>query len=324
MIYKKLKTIAKVFISSVVLVFSFYVLDVNTIKDAVIRLNPAIFAGAVFICLVHYVLMGIRWYGLIYKVENIPFTTHMKVYYYANFLNTITPANLGGDTYRMIALKEKAIPLTHTLTALIKERFIGLLSFLTFYQLIWGISYGLADKTVRDVPIYNMVGFTFLSVVLLFILITLLLKNYKFLFQHYLKNKLFEKIKQTIVSIHWETLPTFLNLLLLSMFILLLWLTMVKVVAYGLNISIAWLELGMIVILVELIRMIPVSIQGIGIRESMYAYFFGLNGLIPEDGFVLGGLSYLIVSVCLVLSGCMSFLIKTRSEKSYNDKYKKL
>ena len=56
-------------------------------------------------------------------------------------------------------------------------------------------------------------------------------------------------------------------------------------------------------VLVELIRLIPISIQGIGVREGMFAYFCGKLGISPEAGFILGTVSYLALSLSIVIAG---------------------
>jgi hypothetical protein len=71
------------------------------------------------------------------------------------------------------------------------------------------------------------------------------------------------------------------------------WVLTVQMVAHHLGLQVSWLLLGMIVVLVELIRLVPISVQGIGVREGAYAYLFAMIGESSENGFLVGTISYL-------------------------------
>jgi hypothetical protein len=104
---------------------------------------------------------------------------------------------------------------------------------------------------------------------------------------------------------------TLAKLLGLSLIALFLWILTAQIMAFDLRIDISYLLLGAVVILVELIRLIPITIQGVGLREGMYAYLFRIIGKSPEDGFVLGSVTYLALSLSLLCSGLIGSILKT-------------
>jgi hypothetical protein len=67
--------------------------------------------------------------------------------------------------------------------------------------------------------------------------------------------------------------------------------------------------LGLIGILSDLLRQIPISIQGIGVREGVFAWLYVLAGGTAEAGFILGLASYLALSISLVLVGALGAVI---------------
>ena len=73
---------------------------------------------------------------------------------------------------------------------------------------------------------------------------------------------------------------------------------------------------GAIAVLTELIRFVPISFQGIGLREGSFALFVGLAGGEPEAGFVVAGLAYLGMSVSLVLAGLIGLMFGADREDS--------
>jgi hypothetical protein len=90
-----------------------------------------------------------------------------------------------------------------------------------------------------------------------------------------------------------------------SLVALVLWVAAVKFVAVRLGIEIPWPALLAVVTAAEIARVVPATIQGIGMREAAYAALFGLSGHSPESGFVLGAVAYLALGAALVLTGAL-------------------
>nr|NJM00986.1 flippase-like domain-containing protein [Desulfobacula sp.] len=128
-----MKKIIKIAISILLLCISLYFLDWATLATVFRTLNPWMLLVASFVCLLTYVIIAIRWYMLARNVVNLSFWAQMKIYLYSNFLNTFTPANIGGDIYRLISLKKYTDSNLSILFCLIKERILGLLSYLLLY-----------------------------------------------------------------------------------------------------------------------------------------------------------------------------------------------
>lgn len=65
------------------------------------------------------------------------------------------------------------------------------------------------------------------------------------------------------------------------------------------DVPLSFLQLGWMASLVLLLQILPVTFSGIGIRETAYAYFFGIQNLAPEKGVLLG---MLLLSQILIIS----------------------
>ena len=105
----------------------------------------------------------------------------------------------------------------------------------------------------------------------------------------------------------FDSLACFVTLIGFSVLAVSIWVLTVQLVALAVDVRISWLTLGMIVVLVELVRLLPLSVQGIGVRESAYAYLFGMAGQSSEAGFVIGTVSYLALSLSILLAGAVGF-----------------
>jgi hypothetical protein len=57
-------------------------------------------------------------------------------------------------------------------------------------------------------------------------------------------------------------------------------------------------------------------VQGIGLREGAFATLFGLFGQAHEDGFVLGAIAYIALSLSIVVTGTFGALMLARLKPS--------
>jgi hypothetical protein len=86
----------------------------------------------------------------------------------------------------------------------------------------------------------------------------------------------------------------------------------VQFVATRLGLPIPWPVLLVIVTSVELVRFVPVTIQGIGVREGAFATLAGAFGYPLEAGFVVGAVAYAALSLSLVVTGALGALMLAR------------
>ena len=87
----------------------------------------------------------------------------------------------------------------------------------------------------------------------------------------------------------------------------LLWIIPMQIIAEQMGLNLTLYQLGMMAAMVELIRLAPVTVQGIGLREGAFAYFITLFGQQSEAGFVLGTIIYIILSISIILSGIIGW-----------------
>ena len=94
-----------------------------------------------------------------------------------------------------------------------------------------------------------------------------------------------------------------LRLMSLTFIGILLWVLSIQAVASGFGLVVPVLELAAVATLVELIRLVPVTVQGIGLREGAFAYLLSFFGHNLEQCYVVGLVAYLALSVSIVLCG---------------------
>jgi len=308
-----MKRFIKWFISILLFGLAIALLDWQNLKSIFYKISPRMFCLATLVAFFQFAAMGIRWHYLIRSVSKLSFRNHISQFLYSAFLNVFTPANIGGDMYRLFWIEAERDGRWSILSALLKERLLGIASFLFCYIAIMVILFTISPfpNSPPDNNIFFYSGIFILVALSFAPAVPLIVKS--FFKIKLVQSKLWsvDLLTQIQKAFHFSTMNEFLMLIGLSVLSLIIWISAVKIVAVDLGIDISWLVVGQIAILVELVRLIPVNIQGIGIREGGFAYLFNVIGQSPETGFALGTISYLALSVAILLAGTIGKLISS-------------
>lgn len=300
------KYILKSSVSLICIIVALYLLDLKKLYDILNQMAMHDFLLIVLVSSSQFLVMGIRWYILIKKHNLLPFSNHLSFYFYGTFLNSFTPANLGGDIYRFIKIKQFSVSKNAIITALFRERMIGLTGSLLFFLISFFVWFITNPKIQDDSYYYGIALIVAMTLLGLFILPVLLSISNKLL------NRIFnKKIMLILIGINnglkYQSVSEFISLISLSLLAFFTWLMVVVLVCRSLGVDVSIYQLGMIIILVELGRLLPISIQGLGVRESMYSALFVLTGFSSELGFVTGLISYFALSCSMLIIGIIGF-----------------
>ncbi|NIR59019.1 MAG: hypothetical protein GWO02_05615, partial [Gammaproteobacteria bacterium] len=123
-----MKVAARAAVSVALVGVALYLLDWQSLASVARETSVASFAGAVGAVLVSLVFLALRWERIVGGYVSVPRREHWRIYFYGSFLNSFTPANIGGDVYRAAALKKHASGLVDLVVALLRERLFGLMS----------------------------------------------------------------------------------------------------------------------------------------------------------------------------------------------------
>ncbi len=296
-------TAFKILISVFLLGAAIYLLDVGAILSAARSIQGPLLVMAAVVCFIQYIPMFFRWQILSEGVGASPTPRQFLIYLYSNFLNVFTPANIGGDVYRFAMLRRLGRESMDIVPALIKERLLGLLSFFLMFQCAFLASVAFDHGYLYHKPVFLFSWLGVTAATMAFFCLPMLGGIFVKASEKRPENRFLRWLIMLQNSLRFGSIHRFLFLMGFSMTAVLIWIGTVKVVSVGLQISIPSTRLGSVVVLAELVRLIPVSIQGIGIREGAYASLFAGMGMAPESGFLLGAVSYLVLSLTLVLCG---------------------
>jgi len=250
----------------------------------------------IILTLLQFSMFSIRWTILlkIYKrIENkkINFFENFKIYIKSSLLNIILPGALGGDIYRLQkSIRNYNIRLKESSLIILIERFLGLISLLIYFY--FGLLFLKAPIFLNNLNLYIFM-IIFLSGFSIYILIYLFDKKHKLRFKNYFKVFLISFIAQGFNLIA--------STIILKAFLpssKLFWPLIIFPASY-------------------LASLIPISIGGLGVRESVISLIINELGSNLNIGIIISLLVYLlrIITGIIAVSFIYIFEIMKRRVK---------
>jgi len=260
---KKIKNIAKSILILSITAFIFYLIfqkiDYISLKKAFLEINLFYIPLIIGLVLLIPIISSKKWQSILSAMNyQISFKESFYIVMGALPVSVITPAR-SGDLIRSYYLKNK-IPIGRTIGAVFAERIIDIL-ILTTFSFLGGLFF--KNLLFIFIPV-----FVFFSIVLFFIII----RKIKFLFnlkwqerinQFLYVSKIFFKTPKKILPI------LFYSIILWSIIILE---TKILFLALGANITIVYIFAAFPLSI--FIGLIPITLAGMGTRDSAIIYFF--------------------------------------------------
>jgi uncharacterized protein (TIRG00374 family) len=308
--------------SLVLLAIAINVLDWTDLCAALLSFSPWMAALVVLLNLAEFPLMGWRWHLLSGKVVNLPFPAQLGRYCAAQFFNSFTPGQLGGDAYRFLTLQNKANNKGQLAAIIVQERLVGLAGYLAAFLLgavmfeVSGAPRALSSP-VRDVlrGIELLMSLALVGLLMIPLIVQWIERIGQrlgrsapkaLMMNLHLAARIFEANNLAVVSL--------LTAIAIAGWCLTIWL-----VAADLQVTLSMSAILMIATLSELIRVIPITVQGLGLRESTFAAAFALSGQSAESGFVVGSIAYAALTLATLLSGVLGLLVVRSIERGPSD-----
>jgi|GEM_PF-1034233 len=304
------KRLLSILFTFLCLAAALYFLDWDQLKIAIQKVNPWVLSLAVLISFAHFVIFGIRWQHIVHEVTlPVPFWQHVTDYLYGVFVETFTPANVGGDIYRSIVLRKYRVFTSKIIMLLARDHFLGFFTHLLLFFLLWVcVIFFDSGRLVASWNLFLIVATVIFVVIVLMLLSPFILdivRCWRWIQKNNMWVKFFTHLREVVrFQSSWE----FVRLIGVTSLGLGFWILTVYIVALDLGIELSFVTIGMISMIVEIVRMVPLTVQGIGLREGVFTHVFILLNLSPEHGFILGLISYIVMNISMLISGLLILL----------------
>jgi uncharacterized protein (TIRG00374 family) len=284
-----IKRIIQLLVSIGGFAYIFYRIPLNeVINNWNVSMTPWIIAMLIAATLV-MVIQANRWKGLSVQGPEIPFKTYYAYTAMGYFFNNLLPTGFGGDAVKSLAFGKKFNQTSQSVSAVLLARIQGLLAmFLCFF-----IALPFALNKAEIPLVYTVTMTAALLACMVFILLCLF--SDKFPIPHFVTDKLtFIPKMQKSLSIYRQYKKQLLLSSLDSLWIqlLTLFIAFAYFKAVGADIDISILVVFTSITIV--VSMLPISLNGIGVREGIQvALFTGILGIPAPVVLAAGLLGYI-------------------------------
>lgn len=267
-----------------------------------------------------YALMVIasawRW-GLLLTAQNVklPFRTLTSSFLVATFFNNFLPSNIGGDVVRVADTAPAAGSKTLATTIVLIDRGIGLLGLV----LIAAIGATTTSRLADGGPVAPLVlwgGFCAAMVVAAPALLrphalTRVLQPLRILHPAWVDERL---ARLTAALARFGKAPgalaaCFGGAVLVQAVLVAFYLA----IAHSMRVPIGFSELAVIVPISFIVQMAPVSMNGFGVREATFGFYFSRLGLPLESALLISFVGAALIML-FSLTGAIAYLSRNRGE----------
>jgi len=252
-----------------------YAADWSAVWANLSQANPLLCLSTLIILCFIIFLSALKWQWLL-SMHRVRYTLKelSSWYYIAAFFNNFLPTSIGGDGYRIYRTFDNIRSRSTAVVSVIMDRISGILTLLALGWVAAGFSSLMTGNTYSTMLFqYGSIACALLCLTMLVLYLT---KSMSRIYQlRWLKPKLSPIVEH--VDDYRNNIPSSLGVLLLSF------------AFHTLNIVALWAS-------VNLISILPISINGVGVVEGAYVYLLGLYGVDHAQG-----LSFSILLRCMVI-----------------------
>jgi uncharacterized protein (TIRG00374 family) len=294
--------------------------DINSLRDVMRSTRVAYLPLAVAASFAVTWLMAWRWRAILAVRGHRFKTARLFAIYLVGifFMNFIPGGGVSGDVARLIYVDREVRDKAFVLSTLVYERLIG-----GFVILLLGLISSIAShsyaQTNRVVVSEIILGFAFLAAAMLMseTVSSRLARICRVIGERFRLARFGEAAARTLEAISelrhdqrmvWRTL-------LLSVLVRVVWSFGCYVVALALNQPLSFATIFAFMSLVDLVRMLPISIGGLGVREWLLIALFAGVGLSREQALAFALLAFAPI-YCNAIAGGLIYISMARLRRA--------
>lgn len=315
---KKLLPFAKGLVSLGLLFFLLKIVDLKSLRESLMGMDLIyLFLGtvAMFIMLI---LASLRWRICLLPQEiNLSLGDTLNYSLIGFFFNNFTPSTIGGDVAKGVIVSRFSKRKLGTVISILMDRLIGLLTTGIFAIFALVISFRVS-LPVR----IRLVILLFVCIVggLLFLVLH---RGISHKIAGAMSSMHFQNLADKVISVSdsfsvYRTYPGCIkNALGLSLVTQLGNIFINYLLALGLGMELSFLYFVVFIPLIMAIMSIPVSLNGLGLREGAYVFFFNLVNISKEKSLALSITYYAVILAMSLIGGILLLWssIKARGER---------
>ncbi len=291
---------ARLLVSLGLMALVFYKLDLSEFVGLMRGARLLYITAAVALIIGDLVLGAYRWQRLLRALGiSIPLSTLTASYFVGLFFNNFLPTSMGGDVVRIYDVARYSRQPSASAASVVAERALSALAQGLIALVGLALGYEVTKRFVGEIAA--------LFAVLCLVLVALLLGDHWGRKISLLRGRVMEALGSISFCLRDKSLALWVVFVSLFFHAVIVLINYAIFLALGADVSLAYCFLVIPIIL--FITLLPVSINGLGIREWAYIYFFGRLGLSMAEA-VAASLLFFILLILVSLIGGVIFALR--------------
>ncbi len=300
----------KVLVSLALYAIVFYATDVRAIGARLASARVDLVAACVLLYAAGQVLSAWRWHMLLSPVAlDVPLPRMVGFYFIGMFFNLFLPTIVGGDVVKAVLLSRETRAPARATVSVFMERDVGLFALLAVASIAawWAPDVVIGGLSLRALTLLLSAGFVAVNLMLL-------RPGIYALADRLIARTALSRMRGRAASLYESMTPyrtaygVLARSLVLSLAFQALVIAVVFFAARALGSDFPLTAVAVFVPLISLAGMIPVSLNGLGVREALYILLFGRIGASGEAA-VSVALLYLAVTFLASLPGGIVYVL---------------
>ncbi len=303
-------TTVKVIFSVLLVIYIVNKVDIRQVWGSLKSVNLLWLGIAYLVHLMDYPISTLRW-KLLLDAQGIklPYKRLLGSYFVGTFFSTFLPTGIGGDMIRAYDTIRWGKTAVKPVMVIFVERLSGLFALMVIAASILLFS----GLEIKETSFLIWVCALFFVLMALFLLIILWAPVAKFLSRifNFPGLKFFRRwVKEMYEALHiYRHKAKYIGWVLMAAFLLQLVVVLhYFLIGFSLGIPVPFIYYFLIIPVISLLLMLPITISGIGVRESAYVFFFSAYGVLNASALALAWLSFGFVILTAVIGAVVYVL----------------
>lgn len=296
---KKLIFFLKLLFTIAVLYFLLKNIDIEQSVKTFLKINPVVFILLIMIYVLGQVLSACKWAIISSNLDfKYKLPQYIQYYFIGMFFNLFLPTGVGGDVtkaYYLCCKNKTKYSEANSILSIFADRFTGIMVLGTICFI------GLFFKPAQDLNLYIK---TFIVFCFVAIMLSIFLHKRTINIDFLMEKKLINKINCCIEQIFSKSLIKII-LIAFVFHLLMLFIHFCIGKTMGLNIPVSYYLV--LYPITAIATILPISINGIGVREAAYIYLLKFISIDPSQGLVFG-ICWFAVTVISSLLGALLYI----------------
>jgi uncharacterized membrane protein YbhN (UPF0104 family) len=294
-----MKTALKFIISAALLAWVLSHVNMLSLRQTLSSIPLSCIALLLFCYIFGQFLSALKWWCIIREAApEVPFWLAIRSYFLGMFVNVAGIGTVGGDMVRALAISPYMPDTVTGLGSVVADRLHGLTVIATIGVLA-SLFFG-----------FERVPFSEMLPVIIFGIAVILGWSFGPLLAKRLiaEENPFRKKIENVIKVFPHSRKTLLKITAISLLFHLIQINMHAIMFKGVGVSAPWSLLLSTVPFVNIASSLPISWQGLGVRENAYRYFFVPFLLTNEQAVAFGAMWIFAVTVSGLFGGMVAFL----------------